>query len=271
VAFVVQQFAWPSVPLALPHFATSRYVADEQTVRVPQHVVVSGSQHVPPKRAVATTLQLAASDRHFVVPTFALILVPAGHLAELQVAFAVQQFACQSDPLAEAPLGYLVRSRQIPTVPKHEAVSVAQHVPPKRAVATTLQLAALDRHFVVPTFALILVPDGHVAELQVAFAVQQLVCQSACAAPAVLNCLMESLYLPELQVNDFPRQTGAVESSQHDCGRQEDAAVEHRVLEVPVLLVVPAGQADMTPGACKRAISVRSWCFLHIIFTPAGV
>lgn len=48
MALVVQQFAWKAEPLALPHFAGSLYVLLVQAVSIPQHFVVSASQHVPP-------------------------------------------------------------------------------------------------------------------------------------------------------------------------------------------------------------------------------
>jgi len=134
---------------------------------------------------IAPTAAAATVPRVATLASLSLALLPLQ--ARLQVAFAVQQFAKNSVGAASAFFGSLYLSEpQAITFPAHCAVLAVQQSTP------ALQLAASDRHLVVSTPVFFLEPGGHVAELQVALAVQQLVSN---ALDGAARAFFGSLYL----------------------------------------------------------------------------
>jgi len=177
VALAVQQLVSNALDGAAAAFFGSLYLSRRHIVAIPKHCVTSTVQQTPTSNIIVHALQLAASDRHLVSSTPVLFLEPAGHVAELQVAFGVQQLVSNAlDGAAAAFFGSLYLSRgHIVAIPKHCVTSTVQQSPTSNRIVHALQLAASDGHLVVSTPVLFLEPAGHVAELQVALGVQQLV------------------------------------------------------------------------------------------------
>jgi hypothetical protein len=121
IDLAVQHAAFASEPMATAFFEESWNCAASQVTEAPAHLVASTSQQVE--------AQLLASPVHSVVSvTDDFFLYPAAHVAAEQVAFAVQQAAFASEPMATALFeeSWNFPTSHVTTLLAHTASSVSQ-------------------------------------------------------------------------------------------------------------------------------------------------